>query len=394
MKSILVVCQYFYPEQFRVNELCTEWVKKGYKVTVLTGIPNYPEGHFFEGFGWFKKRKDTYNGADVIRIPLIARGKSSIGLILNYLSFVFFGFFWAIFTKQKADRVFCFQLSPLTQALIAVWFAKRRKIPCDIYVQDLWPENVQIVTGINSKAVIKPIEKMAKNIYKSCTNIYATSPSFVEKIRERVTEPQKVKYLPQYAEDIYAPTNEKSELIPDDETFKIAFTGNIGQAQGLEILPDTAQLLKGTNVRFVIVGNGRNKEHLISVIKEKQVEDMFLFVDRQSPDKIPAILASCQVAFISFMDNQLFGDTIPAKLQSYLACAKPILASATGETARIIEEAQCGICAPIGNAELLAEAIKTLQGSNLDEMSKNALKYSKEHFSKEKILAIVDEDWK
>ena len=143
-KHILIISQYFYPEQFRINDIATEWVNKGYKVTVLTGIPNYPEGKFHKGYGWFKKRKDVYNGVNIKRIPIISRGKSSIRLFLNYISFVVPGFFWKIFTRLKADCVFIFEVSPMTQALPGVWYARKRKIPCYIYVQDLWPENVEI----------------------------------------------------------------------------------------------------------------------------------------------------------------------------------------------------------------------------------------------------------
>ena len=156
-EHILVVSQYFYPENFRINDICAEWVKKGYKVTVVTGIPNYPQGKFYKGYGWFKRRKETWNGVDIIRIPLISRGKSSIRLALNYFSFVISGWFWKLFTRVKADIVFTFEVSPMTQALVGVWYAKRRKIPHYLYVQDLWPDNVEIVTGIKSKAILNPI---------------------------------------------------------------------------------------------------------------------------------------------------------------------------------------------------------------------------------------------
>ena len=187
-KHILIVSQYFYPEQFRINDMACEWVKRGYRVTVLTGIPNYPQGKFYQGYGWFKRRKESWNGIDIIRIPLIARGHSSIGMVMNYLSFVVSGFFWKCFTKIKADYVFTFEVSPMTQALVGVWYAKRRKIPHYLYVQDLWPENVEIVTGIHTRAVIGPIEKMVKYIYRKSDRVLATSPSFVREIQKRIPD--------------------------------------------------------------------------------------------------------------------------------------------------------------------------------------------------------------
>ncbi|MFA6728622.1 MAG: glycosyltransferase family 4 protein [Prevotella sp.] len=387
-KHILVISQYFYPEQFRINDMCFEWVKRGYKVTVVTGIPNYPKGEFFEGYGWFKCRRETWNGVDIIRLPLIARGHNSIGLALNYLSFTIAGFFWSHFTSLKADYLFTFEVSPMTQALLGVWFSKRRKISNYLYVQDLWPENVEIVTGIHSKAVLGPIGKMVDYIYKRCDTIFATSPSFVTDIQKRcVGEELKVHYLPQYAEDFYKPAGNVSARV-EGTPFTIAFTGNIGKAQGLEILPKTAALLKGkVNVNFTIVGDGRNKGELLQQIEQNGVQDMFTMVSRVPPESIPGILANCDAAFISFMDTSLFAKTIPAKLQSYMACGMPIVASACGETERVVKEANCGVCAPIGDAGALAKAIVDLiNNPELPNMRRNSEEYSKTHFSKQKLM--------
>jgi glycosyltransferase involved in cell wall biosynthesis len=393
MSRILVISQYFYPEQFRINDMCQEWVKRGHKVTVVTGIPNYPQGEFYKGYGWFKNRHETWNGVEIIRLPLIARGQGSIRLALNYLSFVVSGFFWSHFTGLKADYVFTFEVSPMTQALLGVWFAKRRKVPNYLYVQDLWPENVEIVTGIHSKAVLGPISRMVNYIYKRCDAIFATSPSFVTDIQKRCPgQEQKVHYLPQYAEDFYKPAARQGS----SKVFTIAFTGNIGKAQGLEILPKTASLLKGkANVNFTIVGDGRNKAELIKQIEQNDVGDMFTLVDRQPAEKIPAILAECDAAFISFMDTPLFAKTIPAKLQSYMACGMPIVASACGETERIVCEANCGVCAPIGDAEALAQAILGLiNNPALPQMGKNAVEYSKVQFSKVKLMDELGKYWR
>ena len=405
--SILVISQYFYPEQFRINDMCQEWVKRGHKVTVVTGIPNYPQGEFYKGYGWFKNRRETWNGVEIIRLPLIARGHGSVRLALNYLSFVVSGFFWSHFTGLKADYAFTFEVSPMTQALLGVWIAKRRKIPNYLYVQDLWPENVEIVTGIHSKAVLGPISRMVNYIYKRCDAIFATSPSFVTDIQKRCPgQEQKVHYLPQYAEDFYKPAASRysesrnepgiNSAEESSKIFKIAFTGNIGKAQGLEILPKTATLLKGkANVNFTIVGDGRNKAELIKQIEQIGVGDMFTMVDRQPAEKIPAILAECDAAFISFMDTPLFAKTIPAKLQSYMACGMPIVASACGETARIVCEANCGVCAPIGDADALTQAILGLiNDPALPQMGKNAVEYSKLHFSKVKLMDELEKYWR
>lgn len=391
-KHILVITQYFYPEPFRINDMCIEWVKRGYKVTVLTGIPNYPQGEFYDGYSTKERRYENWNGVDIIRIPIVARGHSSLKLFLNYISFLVSGFFWKLRTKIKADYVFTFEVSPMTQALIGVWYTKKHKVPNYLYVQDLWPENVEIVTGITSPVVIKPISSMVNYIYKNCTDVFATSPSFVKEIQKRVKDKEKVHYLPQYAEDFYVPV--KKEAVPEisqNDKFKVIFTGNIGQAQGLDILPKTAQLLRDENIEFVIVGDGRYREEFEKEISQCGVSDMFVLIERQPAEYIPQLLAACDAAFISFQNAELWRMTIPAKLQSYMACGMPIIASAFGETQRIIEEAECGLCAPIGDEKALAQHILKLKKEDLSVMAENSRSYYKKHFDKQSVMDGLNE---
>lgn len=398
-KHILVIAQYFYPEQFRINDICTEWIKRGYKVTVITGIPNYPQGKYYPGYGLFKKRKETYNGIEIIRIPLIPRGRNSIMLALNYLSFVVSGFFWKVLAKVEADYVFIFEVSPMTQALPGVWYAKKRKIPCYLYVQDLWPENVQIITGITNEYVIESIGRMVDYIYARCERIFTTSNSFIESIIKRDVPIEKVKYWPQYAEDFYYPMEKINiEEIPYDKAFNVIFAGNIGNAQGLDILPKVATLIKERKlkrkVRFNVVGDGRYKNTLMNLVSLNNVSDMFNFIPKQPSTTIPRFMAASDVAFICLTDNPLFAMTIPAKLQAYMACGIPIIASTDGETTKIINEANCGGCAPAGDAEKLAEVIVNLSNKSyeqLKQIGKNAREYYDRNFNKEKLLNEMDE---
>lgn len=404
-KHILVISQYFHPEPFRINNICQEWIKRGYKVTVLTGIPNYPQGKFYKGYSWFKKRIENWRGVNIIRIPLVPRGNSRIGIITNYLSFVFFGFFWALFTNMTADCVFIFEVSPMTQALVGVWYAKWRKVKCYLYVQDLWPENVEVISGIHNRVILKYIRMMVSYIYNNCNMIFATSPSFVTQIQTRVIHKGKVKYWPQYAEEFYKPMKRcLVPEIPDDGSFKIVFTGNIGKAQGLELLPQVAMKLKKKNsitvdgkailnkpIKFIIIGDGHNKHALEKQITNNDVEDIFVMVPRIPAERIPRLLACCDIAFISFMNDPLFAKTIPAKLQSYMACGMPIIASAIGETERIIKEADCGICCSVGNIDELTNSIEILMNSRrLKIMSENSEKYFKQHFSKKILMDQMD----
>lgn len=393
-KHILVISQYFFPEQFRINDMCEEWVSRGYKVTVVTGIPNYPIGKIFDGYGLFKKNKENYKGIDIVRLPIIPRGNNAIMLVLNYLSFVISGFLWQLFTKIKADQVFIFEVSPMTQALPGVWYAKKQQVPCFLYVQDLWPENVEIITGTKNKLLIHLIGRMVDYIYMNCTRIFTTSKSFKKSINERQVPIEKITYWPQYAEEFYQPISSKEiTLNKNRETFNIVFAGNIGNAQGLDILPKTAKILKlkdiNTKVRFNIIGDGRYKNTLIKTVNDYNVGDMFNFIDKQPAENIPKFMAVNDAAFICLTSSPLFKMTIPAKLQSYMACGISIIASAGGETSKIIEEAKAGLTAPPGDEQKLADIILKMTYKNENEIStlgKNAKKYSDLHFNKTNLM--------
>ncbi len=398
-KHILVITQYFYPEQFRINDICSEWIARGYEVTVITGIPNYPKGKYYEGYGLFKRRNETYNGIRIKRIPLIPRGHNTIMLALNYMSFVVSGFFWKTFTSIRADYVFVFEVSPMTQALPGIWFAKKRKIPCFLYVQDLWPENVEVITGVRNRFIIDGIGKMVDYIYKRCTRIFTTSKSFIGSIHHRKVSLDKLVYWPQYAEDFYLPL-ERTGIpeIPDDGAFNIIFAGNIGNAQGLDILPRTAAILMGKcsvrKTRFNIVGDGRYKSELIRTVDSMNIGSMFHFIEKQPEQRIPEFMAACDAAFLSLVDSPLFAMTIPAKIQSYMACGIPILAAAAGETSNIINDSSAGACSSPGDAEALARIILEFMNKPTDELRKfgaNARAYYDMNFNKQKLLDQMDE---
>lgn len=398
---ILIVSQYFYPEQFRINDICSELVKRGHHVTVLTGIPNYPQGKFYDGYGFFRKTREKYNGADVIRLPLLPRGSGSIMMALNYLSFVVSGFFWSLFTSLDADYVFIYEVSPMTQALPGVWYAKRKKIPSILYVMDLWPENVQYAGGIENKTVLKGIGHIVDYIYKNTDRILTSSKSFIDAIKSRGVNVNKIKFWPQYAEEWYIPLDPATvniSEIPNDGVFNIIFAGNIGTAQGLEILPETAKILNESElaVRFNIVGDGRFKETLVAMVKENNVSEYFNFIKKQPAKRIPELMCVCDAALISLSSNEIFKMTLPAKLQSYFACGTPALVSADGEIQDVIYDAEAGFYCNAGDSMGLADIIKRISVLSKDElrvMGKNARRYFEEHYEKNKLLDDLESEF-
>ena len=396
-KNILVVSQYFYPEQFRINDICEEWVKRGYQVTVLTGVPNYPKGKFFSGYSWRKKRKECYKGINIIRLPIIPRGSNSIMLALNYFSFVFSGYVWKLFTNTKVDAVFTYEVSPMTQALPGVWFSKKRKIPHYIYVMDLWPENVEEITGIHNPILLKQIGKMVDYIYKNSEKIFTSSKSFIESISERGISKTKIFYWPQYAEDFYQPKNKQDRYkLLKENVLNITFAGNIGEAQGLESLIEAAVSLKklhNEDIIFNIIGDGRNKENLKKIVIESGITEYFNFIDKQPAEKVPEYFSESDVALITLAKNKIFEKTIPAKLQSSMACGMPILVCADGEIQEAINEAKCGFYSNTEDVDQLVDNILTLKNLNkekLEQLGYNSRSYYEKYFSKEKLLDKMD----
>ena len=395
---ILVISQHFYPENFRINQICIEWIKRGYRVTVLTGIPNYPKGKFYNGYGYRKKRKEKWQNIDIIRIPIISRGKTKFQLGLNYLSFVISGFFWSLKAKIDADLIYIYETSPILQALPGLWYGKKRKIPTIIYITDLWPESFEFGSGIKNKYIISLMQKITDNIYNKSSKILIASKGFLKPIKKRMISESKIEYWPQFPEDFYKKKNIteiKDFKIPQDEILNITFAGNIGEAQGLTILIDVARYLESKNklVRFNIIGDGRFKDKLINLVVESKLDIYFNFIESVKPFDIPDYLSQSDLAFISLKDVKLFDFTLPSKLQTYLACGTPILASAKGELRRIILESKAGLCSFAGDHIGLAKNIIIYDEYSIrkrNEFSNNALNYCKKNFDKDELLDRLD----
>ena len=396
-KHILVISQYFYPEQFRVNDLCKEWVMRGYQITVITGIPNYPQGEFYEGYDYEQKRKENWEGIDIVRLAVRPRKTGSFNLLRNYMSFVKSGFEWVQKTDLKADQVFIYEVSPMTQALVGVWYAKKKNVPCSLYVTDLWPENVEIVLGIHNRLFLGAIGRLSDYIYKRCNYIFTSSESFIEKIGRRGVSRKKLIFWPQYAEEFYRKKEKKEPLeIPDDGIANLCFAGNLGTAQGLDVLVEAAEILKRKKIliRFNIIGTGRYEEEFRRHIEEGGVSEYFHFIGPKPAKEISGYFAWCDAALITLSKCEVYAMTIPAKTQSCLACGIPVIASADGEVRKIIKTAQCGFAGAAGDAEALAENIICLLNlcpEEKEKLSANAIRYYKNNFDKQMLMDKMEE---
>lgn len=391
--NILIVTQYFWPESFLVNGLAMELQQKGHQVTVLTGLPNYPKGKFTNGYGFFSGPwTEMYNGVKVLRIPISPRGTGYFNLVVNYISFVFFGTFFSIFRKPKnVDVIFCFAVSPITTCLPAIFIRWLTKKPLVLWVQDLWPESISAVGAIKSESVLNTVGRLVKFIYQRCDLILIQSEAFRLSILKWGGKNCDVKYLPNWAEPFVV----KSELpewvqsLPK-QVFKIGFAGNIGKAQDMFNLVEAADLLRDqVDIRWIVVGDGSEKKWLDEEIEKRKLRHV-VFTTGQKPysDMLP-FFENCDAMLVSLTDKDIFSLTIPSKIQAYMAASRPIIAAVGGEGARIVESAKAGLTVAPQDPKQLAAAVLKMKELDLEQrksMGQNGFKFFNQNFEKNVVI--------
>ncbi len=392
--KILLVCQYFWPESFRVNDLAIELKQRGFEVSVLTGKPNYPQGKFYHGYGFFSKIKDIYKGINIYRVPIISRGNGKgIRLFLNYLSFVIFGCFFVLFHRKKYDVVLTYGLSPIIQAYPAILYKKLHRVKTLLWVQDLWPESVSAAGNVNSKFVLKPLFRVVKHIYKNTNQILVQSTSFIPSIKEKGVLEDKLYYMPNWAEDLYSDVSRVNkeryiDIIPNG--FVVMFAGNIGEAQDFECIIKAVEKTKNIpDIKWVIVGDGRKRQWVENKIEQLELQDTVKLLGRYPLEDMPDLFTHADIMLLTLKDEEIFSMTIPSKLQSYMAFGKPVAGMLNGIGARIIVDSKCGYVTGASDSVTLANNIIEAYSNkkeDLVEKGLNGKKYYNEFFSKKQII--------
>lgn len=362
-----MVTQYFWPEPFRINDLVEDLVARGHEVTVLTGHPNYPEGQIYPAFKASPGDFCKYAGAKVLRVPLLSRGKGSLRLALNYLSFVLSGLVigtWRL-RSQAYDAIFVFQTSPITAALPAIWFRRLKKAPVLMWVLDLWPESLAAVGVVKSPRLLDLVGRLVSFIYRRCDRILVQSKAFIPNIAKYAGDTSRVRYFPGWAEPIFHGPLENvplaPEVVPFQDTFNVMFAGNIGEAQDFPAILEAAELLKDRgDIRWLIVGDGRAAEALRAGIQARRLADRVHLLGRQPLERMPAFMRGAQALLVSLRKDPAFSLTIPGKVQAYMASGVPILGMLDGEGARVITEAGAGFTCPAGDGPALAQQVREL----------------------------------
>lgn len=392
--KILVVCQYFYPEQFRINDVCFGLVEMGHEVTVLTGLPNYPSGIVHSNYKWGRKRRENINGVEVIRAPLVGRGQSTFQLSLNYLSFALAASVKALFLQREFDVILVYQLSPITMAIPALRLKKLTGRPMLLYCLDLWPESISAV-GIGHESPIYDILlTVSKSIYRGADRIAVSSRMFEKYFQNIIGFDGSITYLPAYAESLF------DEIEPNqdsDGVTNLVFAGNIGEMQSVEtIIMAAGKLRERNDIRWHIIGGGSALERCKMLATEMELENITFYGQRHISE-MPLYYSMADAFLVTLKANRIISYTLPGKVQSYMAAGKPIIGAIDGETRLVIDEADCGLCCAAEDYSSLARIVKDFaeQKDKHLHYGANARAYYDEHFRKEdfmeKLVKLLEE---
>lgn len=392
-KKILLVSQNFYPENFKSNDIAFELQKKGYNVTVLTGIPNYPEGKYYPGYGLFKRRIETVHGVKVYRCLQIPRGKkyTKFLLPLTYLSFMFFGSLWAIYLGlfKRFDSILVHQVSPITQTFPAIIVKKMQGKPLILWVLDLWPDAFISGSGINNRFIISLLDKYVDFSYKNSNKILISSKGFKESILEKTGDEKKIQYFPNWAEGSFLQT-EKNPIPELPGGFKIMLAGNLGVSQNLENILYAALQLKEENVRWIILGDGSRKEWMENFVRENSLQQSVFLMGKHPVETMPAFYEKADIMILSL--NNKYDDlkkVVPARLQSYMASGKSVIGFIEGAAADVIIEADCGFTINPDDVDGLVNLIKNIIVEDFHRLAAlgiNGKAYFDTHFTKHKCI--------
>lgn len=358
--KILIISQYFWPENFRINEVVKFLKSSGYDVEVLTGEPNYPEGEIFQNYLSDPDKYKEYFGVKVYRLKSRPRKKGNkLDLFLNYSSFLYKSIIFSLhkLRKKKYDIIFTFGTSPVTTSITSIILSKFTGSKTAIWVLDLWPDIVFELNIIKNKFLKRNFSYLMENIYKGTDLILAQSVKFKENISKKINNEAKVKVLYQWPEILEANTEEKNlNLEFDQKDLNIVFTGNIGTAQNFDHVIKVANACADLNVKWHIIGTGRDLKNIISSGK---ISKKVIFYGLRDKSEMLKFLDNADILLVSLKEGIALNSTIPGKLQTYLLVNKPILGSISGEAARIITENKIGLVSNPGDEKQFILNIKS-----------------------------------
>lgn len=389
-KNVLVICQYYYPENFQITPICEQLVTDGYAVTVLTGLPNYPTGvippEYRKG-----NREEYINGVHVIRCFEIPRGKGTIKLAMNYLSYSLAALRKIKKLEENFDLVFVYQLSPILMGLPGIQYSKKYKVPLFLYCCDLWPESLKLYVKNEENVVFKIVKKLSTKIYQSADIVAYQSSSFRPYLlKTHDLDKKRLIYMPAFADESYLVT----DFTPENEIVDFVFMGNLGIAQNLTAVLMAIEKIRnipGFKVHFV--GDGTCLDEMKKIVSEKGMDDIVMFYGRRPVEEMPKYYKLADACLVSLKADNATGLTLPSKVQGYMAAGKPILGMIDGSAKEVIEEANCGICVKANDIDGFASAMKQfiLNRKTLNNLGDNGRQYFQDNFGKEIFISKLEQ---
>jgi glycosyltransferase involved in cell wall biosynthesis len=399
--KILVVSQYFWPESFRINDLVSDFSTRGHEVTVLTGLPNYPEGILHADYRMSPGVFNRYEEVKVVRVPHVLRGKGKVRLALNYLTFFVSASFigaWKL-RKSQFDIVLVYAVSPITVTIPAIVQGRLKKAKVFLWVLDLWPETLAAVGVVRSPKLLSAIGLMVTWIYKNCDYILIQSRAFLDSVSRRCQHKEalnKILYFPSWAEDVFSRTENAKQavVLRDDRLFTVMFAGNIGEAQDFSSILDAVEILKmKKNIRWIVVGDGRLREWLGEQIQSRRLEQSIHLVGRFPVETMPAFFECADALLVTLKTNEIFARTIPGKVQAYLAAGRPIIGMIDGEARDVIEKSGGGMaCASGASADLarIVDEMAAMSPQQLSEMGVRGRNFYQQNFDRDKLFTKLE----
>ena len=385
--KLLVVTQYFWPETFRINALVKSLLKEKVEVAVLTGQPNYPAGEIFNGYRASGISQSPWEGATLYRVPLFPRRRgSALALIANYLSFIASGLLFGSFLlrRRPVEVVFVYGVSPILQAIPAIFIKWLKGAKLVIWVQDLWPESLEATGFVRNRWILAMVSRLVRWIYKQADLLLVQSEAFIEPVAA-LADARKIHYYPNSVEDFFQFSNDKQDCPVEglDQGFSVIFAGNLGTAQALETIVEAAELLKNyPDIRIFLVGDGSRASWVREQILVRGLNNLVM-TGRYPPETMPAILSRAGALLVTLKDEPIFCRTVPNKVQAYLAVGRPIIACLNGEGARIVEQAGAGVACAAQQPVTLVQAIVSLSkktAAERDQLGQNGKNYFLKHY--------------
>ena len=393
-KKILVVTQHFWPENFRINDIVEGVLQDGFAVDVLCGLPNYPKGEWFPGYSAAGPFEEEWHGARLYRCKEVPRrGNTSVNIFLNYISWPWYAAHALHRLPGGYDAVFCFNTSPVLMCWPAIRYAKKHHIPFTNYVLDIWPENLYSVLNVKNKALRAIAQGVSDALYKKADRLIAMSEPLQQRLCQRTgMPPQKIAVIPQYCEDFYAvPQPDAALQAQFGGRFNLVFTGTFTPAQSLETVITAVQDARSRGadmLHLLLVGDGMSRAALEAKVKELHAEDAVTFYGSVPATDIPKFTALADALIVCLSDSPDLGLTVPAKVASYMAAGKPVLASMDGAGNAAVAAAG-GLSSPACDAAALADnllALTRMDAAQRAAMGQSAKEYYLAHYRRSELL--------